>query len=135
MILIDTNVLLDIILNRADHVEDAVALFDRLRSDLVSGFVAWHSLSTVYYIAGRDVGETVAREFIQEVVKVLDVALIEQDSIQIALELPMDDFEDSMQVAAALACGAEYIVTRDQNDFDQSPVPAIEPLDALALLR
>ena len=101
----------------------------------MSGFVAWHSLATIYYIAGRDVGETVAREFIQEVVKVLDVALIEQDSIQIALELPMADFEDSMQVAAALACGAEYIVTRDQNDFDQSPVPAIEPLQALALLR
>ena len=135
MILVDTNVLLDIVLNRADCVEDAVALFDSLRSDVVSGVVAWHSLATIYYIARRDVGETIARDFIQEVVKVLGVAPIDQDSIQIALELPMEDFEDSMQVAAALACGAEHIVTRDQNDFDDSPVPAIEPSEALALLR
>ena len=135
IILIDTNVLLDIVLDRAEHVGDAVALFDQLRGDVVTGFVAWHSIATAYYIARREVGEGIARDFIQEVVKVVEVAPVNQDSIHIALDLPLKDFEDSMQAAAALACRAQRIVTRDRNDFDQSPVPSIEPREALELLR
>lgn len=134
MMLVDANVLLDVVLDRHPHVEHSAALFDRLRSDSRSGFVAWHTLSTIYYIANKEVGDAVARDFIGEVVKVLDVALINHDSIQIALNLPLSDFEDAMQVASALACGANHIVSRDQSDFDDSPIPALEPEAALEKL-
>jgi len=33
----------------------------------------------------------------------------------------MKDFEDAMQVAAALACGAEVIATRNMRDYAQAP--------------
>ena len=39
-----------------------------------------------------------------------------------------------MQVAAARACGAEYIVTRNLSDFERSPIPAVTPQEALARL-
>ena len=46
----------------------------------------------------------------------------------------MPDFEDAMQVAAARACGAQAIVTRNARDFQRSPIPAIGPEDALTEL-
>ena len=46
----------------------------------------------------------------------------------------MTDFEDAMQVAAARACGSQYIITRNVMDFTHSPIPAISPRHALNAL-
>jgi hypothetical protein len=43
----------------------------------------------------------------------------------------MSDFEDALQVSAAQACGADYIITRNGRDFVQSPLPALSPDDFL----
>lgn len=52
-------------------------------------------------------------------------------SAHYAVSLPMADFEDAMQVAAARACGAQHIVTRNVSDFVRSPIPAVTPREAL----
>jgi len=39
----------------------------------------------------------------------------------------MADFEDAMQVAAAAACRAEVIATRNLRDFARSPIRAASP--------
>ena len=36
-------------------------------------------------------------------------------------------FEDALQVAAAMACGAQFVITRNERDFKNSPVPALNP--------
>ena len=51
-----------------------------------------------------------------------------------ATRLEMTDFEDAMQVAAARACGARFVVTRNTRDFRRSPIPAITPQEALEAL-
>ena len=43
----------------------------------------------------------------------------------------MTDFEDALQVAAAHACGAQHIVTRNAKDYERSPIRAISPQEAL----
>ncbi len=134
MILVDSNVLLDVVLERHPHVDASATFLDELRNGKQAAYVAWHTVATVYYIAQREVGDSAAREFIRDAVSVLNLAPIRRDSIQIALDLPLSDFEDAMQVAAAEACGAEYIVTRDRNDFNRSPIPAIDPQTALERL-
>ena len=53
------------------------------------------------------------------------------DAVQ-ALQLPMADFEDALQVSAAQACGADYIITRNGRDFVKSPLPALSPEEFLA---
>ena len=56
-----------------------------------------------------------------------DVAQTGSADALAALDLPMRDFEDALQVAAAMACGAKCIVTRNERDFKASPVPALSP--------
>ena len=46
----------------------------------------------------------------------------------------MEDFEDAMQVAAARACGARHIVTRNVGDYERSPIRAVDPREALGEL-
>ena len=38
----------------------------------------------------------------------------------------MRDFEDALQMAAAVACGADVILTRNLTDFKSSPIAAID---------
>ena len=45
------------------------------------------------------------------------------------------DFEDCLQMECAKAYGAEYIVTRNLNDYKVSEIKAILPRDYLELLK
>ncbi len=72
-----------------------------------------------------------ARDFIVELTRFVAVATTDTEAIRYAAALPMTDFEDAMQVAAARACGAEHIVTRNVRDFERSPIRAITPQEAL----
>jgi hypothetical protein len=46
----------------------------------------------------------------------------------------MKGFEDVLQVAAAVACRADFIVTRNLRDYRKAPVKALEPATALKKL-
>ena len=54
-----------------------------------------------------------------------DVAVTGKADALAGLDLPLADFEDALQVAAAMACGAQFIVTRNERDFRKSPVLAL----------
>ncbi len=79
-------------------------------------------------------GGSGARDFILELTRFVEVAQAGTDAIQYAATLPMADFEDAMQAAAARACGARNIVTRNVRDFRRSPIRALSPEEALTEL-
>ena len=132
MILLDTDVLIDVALDRRPHSEHASELLDHIEHGGEAGFIAWHSVSNLYYIVSPTLGGANARDFIVELTRFVGVAATDTAGIRYAVELPMEDFEDAMQVAAALACGARQIVTRNVRDYERSPIPAITPRQALS---
>ena len=77
-------------------------------------------------------GDADTRDFIAELIRFVAVAPADTSALRYALSLPLADFEDAMQVAAARACGARHIVTRNVRDFARSPIPATTPREALA---
>ena len=89
--------------------------------------MARHSASNFYCLVapshrGRD-----SREFLVDLSRFLEIAPTTTDSLRIAGRLPLTDFEDAMQVAAALACGADALATRNVRDYARSPVEAVLP--------
>ena len=121
MILLDTDVLIDIALDRHPHSAPASELLDRIEHGAEAAFIAWHSISNFYYIVSPALGGVSARDFIVELTRFVAVATTDTESIRYAAELPMADFEDAMQVAAARACGARHIITRNGRDYARSP--------------
>lgn len=67
-------------------------------------------------------------------VRILEVIPIEKDDLHQALILPLEDFEDAVQAAAALKIGADHIITRNEKDFRGLPVSVVSPATALLLL-
>ena len=127
-LLIDINVLLDVPLERPG----ASASAQLLSSCGVQheGWLAWHSVATLAYLIERQTpsaNRIAPRDFIRALLVWAEVARTGKADVQVALDLPMADFEDALQAAAAMACGAQFIITRNVRDFNESPVPALSP--------
>ena len=131
MILLDTDVLIDVALDRRPHSDPASELLDRIEHGAEAAYIAWHSVSNLYYLVAPALGGVNTRNFIVELTRFVAVASTDTEGILYAAELPMTDFEDAMQVAAARACGARHIVTRNVRDYERSPIPAVDPQAAL----
>ena len=135
MILIDTDVLIDLALDREPFSEAAVQVLDLVELGYEKACIAWHSVSNLYYLVSPRHGGISTRDFIVQLTRIVEVAATDADGVRYAASLPMEDFEDAMQVAAARGCGATRIVTRNLKDYKKSPIPAISPQDAVHSLR
>ena len=135
MILIDTDVLIDLALDRDPHAGPASELLDYLEIRHRRAFVAWHSLSNFYYLVAPARGRQSTREFLVGLTRFLAVAPSDTDALRFAAQLPMNDFEDALQVAAARACDASFIATRNTGDYRRSPIPALSPSAVLEELK
>lgn len=89
--------------------------------------MAWHSLANFYYVVSPIRGKQPARDFLIDLARFIEVASTTTESLLYAGQLDMPDFEDAMQVAAALACRAGLIATRNLRHYKRSPVRAAEP--------
>jgi predicted nucleic acid-binding protein len=134
VILLDTDVLLDVALDREPHAEASSALLDLLERRPRMAFVAWHTLSNLYYQIRPEGGDAGARAFLADLTRFATVAQAGTDALRYAVALPVADLEDAMQVAAARECGAQYIATRNVRDFVNSPIPAQTPAALLEKL-
>lgn len=134
-VLLDADVLIDVALERDPHAEAAAALLDELERRPGSAFVAWHTIANFYYLVAPARGQRGAREFLLELTDFVDVAPSTVQGVRYAARLPLSDFEDALQVAAAMACGAEVIVTRNLRDYAKSPVRAAAPQTVLRELK
>jgi predicted nucleic acid-binding protein len=134
-ILLDTDVLLDVALDRLPHAGQASALLDLLERKAASGYISWHTVSNIFYLISRDGAKEAAKQFVADLLRYVGVAVGGTEALQRALKLPIADFEDAMQVVCAEACRADIIATRNTKDYRRSPVRAMTPARVLAQLR
>ena len=131
IVLVDTDVLIDVALERMPYVESSSELLDKLEQRPGTAFVAWHTLSNFYYLVAPTQGQDDTKAFLVELTRFVYVAPTTTDSLRYAAQLTMNDFEDAMQVAAARACNAEVIATRNIRDYANAPIQARTPSSLL----
>ena len=129
-LLLDINVLLDLAFRRPGEPASAAIIIACGRQH--QGWLAWHTLATLAYLIERQASAKMARAFIGGLLTWADIAPTTRRHAVNALAWPMPDYEDALQTAAAQACGASWIITRNQRDFATSPVPALTPEDFLS---
>jgi len=130
-VFLDTNILLDVLMNRPGLVADSEAAILRCETLGAGMFVAWHGLATAYYLLRRGRTESEAMQEVDRILAWARVAPAGDAEARRARSLGFSDFEDAMQAACAEACGAQRLITRDTTGFTRSPVPAISPPDFL----
>lgn len=121
---IDTDILLDVLLERKEHFAASAEVLDWAEANPGRCAVSWHGLANIHYLSNDG-----AREFIEELTDFCVIPGAGTPEMKRALELEFGDLEDAMQASAALLFGAQMIVTRNTSDYRPSPVKAILPGD------
>jgi predicted nucleic acid-binding protein len=125
--LVDTNVVLDVLLDRQPHVAASAAVWAAIETGAATGFLAAHAITTIHYLVRKELGGAKAKRTISAILRVFDVAAIDRSVLDEALHLSSPDFEDSVTAAAAQLAGCDFIVTRDPKGFRGSPVRPLTP--------
>jgi len=133
-ILFDTNVVLDVLLDRQPYVEASAAAWAAVETGISEGVLAAHALTTIHYLVRKERGNAKAGRIVLAILGVFRIAAVDCVVIQEALQLPFADFEDAVTAAAGRLAGCEYIVTRDPKGFRGSPVRSLTPEALLPLL-
>lgn len=134
-VLIDTNILLDVILHRDPWRFEAQAIWNAVRDGRLLGLITATTVTDVHYLVRRAVHGDAAIEAIRECVDLFTVVAIGDTQLRMALALPGSDFEDNVQIAAAMSARVDAIVTRDTTGFRGSPIEALLPGQLLERLR
>ena len=130
-ILIDTNVLLDVLCNRADFVQDALKIFKLCEVNRIKGCVSVLSVPNIVYIMRKELDHDRIKEIIKTITSIFAVASLRESDLLNAANAPFSDYEDALQAVCAERIRADYIVTRNVKDFKNSPVPAVTPTEFL----
>lgn len=135
VLLIDTNVLLNYLTNREDtYLEQSIRIVEMCAKGECIGYIAFHTLSTLWYVL-RKRSDKERRENLRDICEIFQVASVSQKEILDAIDKDsFGDFEDCLQDKCAKEMGADYIITCNTKDFENSEIPAINPKEFLELL-
>ncbi len=135
IVLIDTDVLLDIALMRKDFYKDSMKIIDLAEDKKISGFIAWHTLSNLYYLTSSASRKGKSKEFINDLLEFIQVANTNTNSAIKAVNMDVPDFEDALQISSAIECNANYIITRNIKHYRKSIIKAVTPTQFLSFLK
>jgi len=133
-VLFDTNVILDVLLDRDPFIDAAAKLFALVDNGRIRGSICPSTVTTIFYIAAKDFGQRRARDQVHGLLGLFEVAPVGRDVPDGALDIDFSDYEDAVLHEAGRAAGATAIVTRDRRGFEKSAIPTLDPQELLAAI-
>jgi len=134
-VLFDTNIIMDVLLDRKPFAENASYLLSKVELTEMNGFICATTVTTIHYLLSKYLSKKKAVESIHSIMDLFEVASVNRLVIENALRSKFDDFEDSVLHEAARHAGAMYIITRNIKDFKKSKIPVFTPLEFLNMLE
>ena len=116
-VLLDTNIILDALLEREPFFRDAKALLKTIENKQVQGYVTATTLTDIFYIAKKAKGIQIARQDILDILAIVQVCTVDRSILETAISSNLSDFEDAVQLACAISDNLDAIATRNAQDF------------------
>lgn len=134
-ILVDTNVVLDLLLKREPYNIAAQTIITKCAEREVIGYLAAHSIPNLLYILRKNYTQKERRKFIKNLCDIFRISDLNEEKIISAIDNEdFTDFEDCLQEECAVEAMADYIVTRNPEDYKGSRVKVILPDEFVKLL-
>lgn len=135
-VLVDTNIVLDFLLQREPFFQDAEMLFQAIDVGEIVGYVTATTLTDIFYISRRHTRSVEqARQAVSEILTAMMICPVDRVVLESAFNSGLADFEDAVQIFSAVNQGSEAIVTRDTQGFLSSPIPVLSIQELLQQVR
>jgi len=131
-VLVDTNVVLDVLLDRQPFSKDATRIFTLVEKFKIDGFLCATTVTTIDYLLGRALTPIKARNAVQKLLDLFEVAPVNQPVLEQALHSKISDFEDAVLEQSGRRVSVDAIVTRNIKNFKKSSVVVLDPAELLS---
>ena len=132
VLLIDTNVILDVLINRPEFVKDSSMIWKLCETEQARGYISTLTYANMMYVMRKQMTPDQIVEIFRKLSLIFEFADFSPAVLERAVTMKWKDFEDVVQSATAEAIHADYIITRNLKDFMQSRVMAFTPSELLA---
>ncbi len=133
-IMLDLNIFMDVFQERTPHYQDSSMVLTKVLNKEVTGCIAGHCLTTLYYLLSRSSNKQKALDMVDWVLTHFEVGTAMGNDFIRSRTFDMKDFEDAVVSVCAVSAACDYIVTRNLSDFTNSPVRGISPGNFLKTL-
>ncbi len=126
-LLIDTNVLLDVLQIREPYFADSLRIWGYCEDNIVEGYISAVSFVNISYVMRKELTPDRMQEMFIALALTFKVVDLHFSDLEIAANMKWKDYEDAVQSATAERINADYIITRNTKDFQNSKVKAFTP--------
>lgn len=134
-VFLDTNILLDVLARRNPFFANAGKIWTMAEHGELEAFVSAFSFNNIYYIIRKAEGRIKARKALRLLRDVFTSVAPERQIMDQAMDSDLDDFEDAVQYYSAGRVHADYLITRNPQDFPTGGLPLVSPDEFLVLLE
>ena len=134
-LMIDTNILLDVLLDRKPYADDSAMIWRLCEAEETEGCISSLLFANMVYVLLKRINKESIMHMITDLSLIFKFEALEQGDLYTAAGCLWDDFEDAIQFATAVRINADYIITRNKKDYKGSIVPVMTPKDFLAAYK
>ena len=131
-IALDTNVVLDVLLEREPFSPAATAIFNLVETTKVEAALCATTLTTVDDLLCRSMAKKQARKVIGSLLELFEICPVNRAVLQSAAMSGIADFEDAVLHEAARLSNCQAIVTRNGRDFKKATLAILDPAEFLS---
>jgi predicted nucleic acid-binding protein len=133
-VLLDTNMALDVLLQREPWLADARRLWQVADEDRLEARLPASTLTDIFYVARRLADLSRVRQAVQVCLDAFEIAPVDRLVLERAQVLSGVDFGDNVQIACAELNDLEAIVTRNADNYEGSTVAIWSPRECVERL-
>lgn len=126
-VLIDTNVILDVLCNRKMFVEDSLKIFKLSETKQIDGYISALSIANIIYIMRKELSHINVKKILDMLSHIFNIIELNEQDLMEACNLQFNDYEDGIHCNQASRIKADYIITRNINDYKNSVIKPISP--------
>jgi predicted nucleic acid-binding protein len=133
-VLLDTNVVLDYLLDREPFAEAAAGVWEAHRQRRIEAFISAITPINIFYIARKLKGVDSALAITRALIVEFKIITLSESVLKHAISTSLKDYEDAVQIASAILSNLDAIVTRNLKDYSTSQLQVYTPLGLLKVL-
>jgi hypothetical protein len=123
---------IDVLINREPFFENSQMILLLSENKYINGFVSATAVTDIFYITSKfSKSKKNAKYLLNKLMSMVNIAAVDEDIVAEALNVEWDDFEDSIQYIVGKNIAADYIVTRNPDDFSRSSITIVGPGELL----
>ena len=126
-IFVDTNILLDVLLEREGFYYDAPKIWASAEVGTIDAYIAAISVNNVHYVIKRMKSETTAMIAVRIILRIFKVVPVDADILSCAADFHDKDYEDDVQLQCALKANCSQLFTRNPTHYDSSLMAIVPP--------